>query len=90
MIGVYYYLADERQAHAEYSDLMEYMPKLLNRMRLRNFKIFNEKLSIFTQNRYKNEKKKYLDPLKISIDHSYSEYPRIYLISLNMDEFYSN
>lgn len=52
-------------------------------MRLRNFKIFNEKLSIFTWNRYKNEKK-YLDPLKISIDHSYSEYPRIYFISLNI------
>lgn len=29
-------------------------------------------------------KKKYLDPLKISIDHSYSEYPRIYFISLNI------
>jgi hypothetical protein len=43
----------------------------------------NEKLSI-------RMKKKYLDPLKISIDHSYSEYPRIYLISLNIDEFYAN
>jgi hypothetical protein len=42
-----------------------------------------EKLSI-------RMKKIYLDPLKISIDHSYSEYPRIYLISLNIDEFYAN
>ena len=60
-------------------------------MHLRNFKIFNDwkTINIYLEQIYE-WKKIYLDPLKISIDHSYSEYPRIYLISLNIDEFYAN
>jgi hypothetical protein len=60
-------------------------------MHLRNFKIFNEwkTINIYLEQIYE-WKNIYLDPLKISIDHSYSEYPRIYLISLNIDEFYAN
>jgi hypothetical protein len=72
-----------RGRRIEYSDLMECQSYLIECIWEILKYSMNEKLSI-------RMKKKYLDPLKISIDHSYSEYPRIYLISLNIDEFYAN
>jgi hypothetical protein len=72
-----------RGRRIEYSDVMECQSYLIECIWEILKYSMNEKLSI-------RMKKKYLDPLKISIDHSYSEYPRIYLISLNIDEFYAN